>query len=98
MADPVITGEHHVPVIGAETPVRLGLVVTLVTLLVGAIATGGAAHWRLGTLERAVEKQSDELRTERDARHATDLRLQRIEDNVEYIKRKLDQLAPGRPR
>lgn len=78
------------PVIGGDTPVRLGLVITVVGLLLSAVFAAGAAHWRLNALEHRFEQAAPEVRLQR-----LEDGMVRLEAATGRIEGKLDDLTAG---
>jgi hypothetical protein len=105
-APAAITAEHA---LDASTPIRTGLVITLLVVSFGV----GAAHYRQQTADQRQEDlaraYAEHLKDEAKARElsveqrlADQLRLQRIEDGMERtaraserMERKLDALTEG---
>ena len=84
------TGEHQAvgQSIGTSSTVTVGLLCTLLAVAAGA----GAAHWRLGAVERLIEKQEAINDVSREAGASHEVRLQRVEDHYEAIEKRLDSL------
>lgn len=81
--------------IGKATTVEIGLV----TVLIGAAAAAGAAHYRLGAVEHQLQEINTDRKAEAVVREETSkaaavqqTKLDSIQDTVRRIERRVDEL------
>jgi hypothetical protein len=86
------TGEHPAVTISEATPVRLGLVVTLVGAALALATAAGAAHYRLGAVEKEQDTGKVERATLESHQHGHALRLQAVEQNDAAQTRLLEKI------
>lgn len=83
-----MTDGDHPSTLDVNTNVRLGLVLALI----GAAATAGAAHWRLGFVEASLSTTQMDSKISNATDHSHALRIQALEQNHAQIMTALGKI------